>query len=66
MFLHFSILFDTIWALVAGFIAIRQGLDINNFQTVVTIIIGIIAYVVMAICVGLVVGMVMVGTGAVS
>lgn len=37
-----------IWALVAGFIAIRQGLDLDNTKTFVTIIIGFIAYVAIA------------------
>lgn len=34
-----------IWALVAGFIAVRQGLDLDNTKTFVTIIVGFLAYV---------------------
>jgi len=37
-----------IWALVAGFIAIRQGLDLDNTKTFVTIVIGFLAYIVIA------------------
>lgn len=37
-----------IWALVAGFVAVRQGLDLNNTKTLVTIVIGFLAYVVIA------------------
>ncbi len=37
-----------IWALVAGFVAVRQGLDLNNTRTLVTIVIGFLAYVVIA------------------
>ncbi len=37
-----------IWALVAGFVAIRQGLDLDNTKTFVTIIIGFLAYVAIA------------------
>jgi hypothetical protein len=33
---------------VAGFVAIRQGLDLDNTKTFVTIIIGFFAYVVIA------------------
>lgn len=45
-----------IWALVAGFIAIRQGLDLDNTKTFVTIIIGFIAYVVIAALAGIFTG----------
>lgn len=37
-----------IWALVAGFVAIRQGLDLNNTKTFITILVGFLAYVVIA------------------
>jgi len=45
-----------IWALVASFIAIRQGLDLDNTKTFVTIIIGFIAYVVIAALAGIFTG----------
>jgi hypothetical protein len=44
----FGTLVGGIWALVAGFIAIRQGLDLDNTKTFVTIIIGFLAYVAIA------------------
>lgn len=34
-----------IWSLIAGFIAIRQGLDLDNTKTFITIIVGFLAYV---------------------
>lgn len=34
-----------IWSLVAGFVAVRQGLDIDNTKTFITIIVGFLAYV---------------------
>jgi hypothetical protein len=45
-----------IWALVASFIAIRQGLDLDNTKTFVTIIIGFLAYVVIAAVAGIFTG----------
>jgi hypothetical protein len=45
-----------IWALVAGFIAIRQGLDLDNTKTFITIIIGFLAYIVIAAVAGLFTG----------
>ena len=35
-----------IWSLVAGFIAIRQGLDLDNAKAFLTTVIGFIAYVI--------------------
>jgi uncharacterized membrane protein YeaQ/YmgE (transglycosylase-associated protein family) len=35
-----------IWSVVAGFIAVRQGLDLDNTKTFLTIIVGIIGYIV--------------------
>jgi hypothetical protein len=45
-----------VWTLVAGFIAIRQGLDLDNTKTFLTIVIGFLVYIVGAIIVGFVVG----------
>lgn len=45
-----------IWALVASFIAIRQGLDLDNTKTFITIIVGFLAYVVIAAIAGLFTG----------
>ncbi len=35
-----------IWALAAGFIAVRQGLDLDDFKTVITILIGFVVFVI--------------------
>jgi hypothetical protein len=35
-----------IWSLIAGFIAIRQGLDLDNTKAFLTAVIGFIAYVI--------------------
>ena len=45
-----------IWRVVAGFIATRQALDIDNSKTVVTILLGIVALVIAVAVVGIVVG----------
>lgn len=37
-----------IWSLVAGFIAVRQGLDLDNTKAFFTIVIGFLAYVAFA------------------
>lgn len=36
-------LIAAIWSLIAGFIAIRQGLDIDNVKTLITVVLGWIA-----------------------
>ncbi len=33
-----------IWALIAGFIGVRQGLDLDNTNTILTVIIGAVGY----------------------
>jgi hypothetical protein len=35
-----------IWALIAGFIAVRQGLDLDNTKTFLTVVIGFVGWVV--------------------
>ncbi|HMQ54986.1 MAG TPA: YIP1 family protein [Anaerolineae bacterium] len=40
-----------IWTLVAGFIAVRQGLDISNGQTVITVVLSWLVAVFINICV---------------
>ena len=45
-----------IWSLVAGFIAVRQGLDLDNTKAFLTIVIGFIAYLLVVFLVGLVLG----------
>lgn len=34
----------TIWAMVAGFIAVRQGLDFDNTKALLTVIVGLVVY----------------------
>ena len=45
-----------IWSLAAAFIGIRQGLDVSNGKTALTIIVGLIVYIGIAIVVGLLFG----------
>lgn len=42
-----------IWSLVAGFIAIRQGLDFDNSKALLTIIIGFIFVIIVYIVIGI-------------
>lgn len=42
-----------IWALIAGFVAVRQGLDLDNVRAFLTILVGFVAYVVLAIIIGI-------------
>jgi len=43
-----------IWRIVTGFIAVREALDIDNGNTVATIIVGFIAYLIVLAVVGIV------------
>ncbi|MBN2146438.1 MAG: YIP1 family protein [Anaerolineales bacterium] len=36
-----------IWTLAAGFVAVRQGLDLDNTKTALTIVVGFVAYLVL-------------------
>ena len=45
-----------IWSLIAGFIAVRQGLDLDNVKTALTIGIGFVGYVVLSLIIGTFVG----------
>lgn len=45
-----------IWTLAAGFVAVRQGLDLDNGKALLTILIGLIAYVAVFFVIGLVLG----------
>ncbi|MBN1536150.1 MAG: YIP1 family protein [Anaerolineales bacterium] len=45
-----------IWSLVAGFIAIRQGLDLDNAKALFTILIGFVIYVIGQMIIGLLMG----------
>jgi hypothetical protein len=37
-----------IWALVAGFVAVRQGLDLDNMKTFWTVVVGALAYIILS------------------
>lgn len=45
-----------IWSLIAGFIAIRQGLDLDNARAFFTIVIGFVVYLVGWLILGIFVG----------
>jgi hypothetical protein len=45
-----------IWSLIAGFIAVRQGLDLDNMKAFLTIVIGFAFYVAGSIIISLVIG----------
>jgi hypothetical protein len=45
-----------IWTLAAGFIAVRQGLDLDNTKAALTIAIGFIAYIIIAVIIGFIFG----------
>ena len=45
-----------IWSLIAGFIAVRQGLDLDNTKTFFTIVIGFVVYLVGFIILGIFIG----------
>jgi hypothetical protein len=46
-----------IWTLIAGFIAVRQGLDLDNGKAFLTIIVGAIAYAILLAVLGTVFGL---------
>lgn len=45
-----------IWSLIAGFIAVRQGLDLDNTKALITIVIGFVVIVIGNLVLGLVLG----------
>jgi len=59
-------LIGLIWTLVALFIAIRQGLDLDNTKTALTIVIGLVAYIIVFFIIGLIFGGGMAAMGALS
>ena len=56
----------TIWWLIAAFIAIRQGLDLDNTKAFFTIIVGFIAFVIVMAIVGVIFGVTAAGFGALT
>lgn len=49
-------LVGAIWSLIAGFVAVRQGLDLDNTKAFLTIVIGFVVYIAGAVIVGLFIG----------
>lgn len=52
----FGALVGGIWSLVAAFIAIRQGLDLDNVKTAITVGIGFVVYVVIVVVISIFAG----------
>jgi hypothetical protein len=48
----------SIWVIVTSFIGIRQALDLDNTKTVFTILIGIVAYILVAAVVAIIIGVI--------
>lgn len=46
----------SVWSLIAGFIAIRQGLDLDNTKAFLTILVGFFGYMAVLVLFGLVFG----------
>jgi len=55
-----------IWSLIAAFIAIRQGLDLDNTKAFFTIVVGFIAFVIVMAIVGVIFGVTAAGFGALT
>jgi hypothetical protein len=55
-----------IWSLVCGFIAVRQGLDLDDTKAFLTIIVGFIGYVVVMLIFGAIFGGGMLALGALT
>jgi hypothetical protein len=43
-----------VWAIIAGFIAIRQGLDLDNTKTLYTVVVGVVVYFILTLIVNLI------------
>jgi len=55
-----------IWALVAGFVGVREALDLDTGKTLVTVIIGWVIVFIITLVVGLILGVGALGLGAAS
>lgn len=49
-------LIGAIWSLIAGFIAVRQGLDLDNTRALLTILVGFVVYIIGSILINVLVG----------
>ena len=45
-----------IWRIVAGFIGVREALDLDTGNTIAVVVVGIIAYIVVLIVLGIILG----------
>ena len=45
-----------VWSLIAGFVAMRQGLDLDNTKTFLTIILGFIGYILVTLIINAILG----------
>lgn len=55
-----------VWALVAAFIAVRQGLDVDNVQAAITVLVGWFVIFVGSLLIGVLLGGVSLGLGALT
>jgi hypothetical protein len=55
-----------IWSLIAGFIAVRQGLDLDNTKAFLTILVGFLVYLVIFVVLGIIFGGLSLGLGALT
>lgn len=51
-----GVLVGAIWSLIAGFIAVRQGLDLDNTKAFLTILVGFLVYIIGQAILGLFIG----------
>ena len=55
-----------LWSLAAGFIAVRQGLDLDNVKALLTIVVGFILVLIVSFVLGLIFGVGVLGIGALT
>jgi len=60
------VLLASLWTIVTTFIAAREALDLDNTKTLITVILGVVAVVVLSIIVGTVLGIGALGVGALT
>jgi hypothetical protein len=54
----------SIWSLVAGFIGVKEALDLDTTKTLITVVIGWVIVAVITLAVGAVMGVGAIGLGA--
>ena len=52
-----------IWRIVTGFIAVREALDLDTGNTIATIVVGIVGYIIVVAIVGTILGLIGLGAG---